>query len=712
MLKKIVFSLSLLLLQAASANAIIFKFGKLNASAKTCVITGWGGTQPSSGKLAIPDSYTENGVKYSVAGVAVNALNGLDQVVEITIPESVRTIGSSSQPEDIEGIQNFQNCPSLKKFIVKSGNKKFKASAGGVLLSANGERLYRVPEAMDVDASGEFIVGKSVLFITDGAFADNARISTIVFSEELIEFADFPGFNSMKKLKAFSFSSPNDRYYISDGALIHTNLKSLLFYPPARTQQNVSINADLKYVGPYAFAATKHLVSISLPQKLVELQDYAFANSSIKEIDMPRKLKYVGTHCFAGSGLEKIDYYTPSESDMAAENIFAGCKYLTSITIHGSGYELNPGFARDCPRLKSVSFAGRAPVEIRESAFKNCVSLVNFPFGEKIDMDFNDSIFANTGFDLLLFSGRAENYMFGPYSFHGCKKLASVDFSNVSVSKDAPLVVPTRFIAGVPALKEVRFPAYTTFVGSTDDEISPNFGPGVKPSKIVIGAFQSVNDAIFGIASGKWRPDVYVKTTDAVAKYAPTEMLFSVIDGDASIKARMFCERAVPFRDYASPYATFYVPGGCSDNYSRVAEIGGSVKEMFSISAADAAGNMMISVKPNFDFVVPTYVLFNEKTGGKPKKDGTIDIGIAFDKVETVRVDYTVNGEKMSTLYKAEKLVPSGVDDIVADGEAKPTDVFNLQGIRVLSNATRDDIRLLPPGIYIAGGKKIVVTGR
>lgn len=53
----------------------------------------------------------------------------------------------------------------------------------------------------------------------------------------------------------------------------------------------------------------------------------------------------------------------------------------------------------------------------------------------------------------------------------------------------------------------------------------------------------------------------------------------------------------------------------------------------------------------------------------------------------------------------------SGVNDILEgeNGEAVSFEVYNLQGIRVLSNASADDVRNLPAGIYIVNGKKVVI---
>jgi len=50
----------------------------------------------------------------------------------------------------------------------------------------------------------------------------------------------------------------------------------------------------------------------------------------------------------------------------------------------------------------------------------------------------------------------------------------------------------------------------------------------------------------------------------------------------------------------------------------------------------------------------------------------------------------------------------AGVEDIVADDD-KPVDVYDISGVLVLRGANRDSINSLPAGLYIAGGKKILI---
>lgn len=60
--------------------------------------------------------------------------------------------------------------------------------------------------------------------------------------------------------------------------------------------------------------------------------------------------------------------------------------------------------------------------------------------------------------------------------------------------------------------------------------------------------------------------------------------------------------------------------------------------------------------------------------------------------------------------HKAIKVVTAGTSGVeMMPGDGEVFDIFNLQGVAVKRNATTDDLKALPAGIYIAGGKKVVV---
>ena len=70
-------------------------------------------------------------------------------------------------------------------------------------------------------------------------------------------------------------------------------------------------------------------------------------------------------------------------------------------------------------------------------------------------------------------------------------------------------------------------------------------------------------------------------------------------------------------------------------------------------------------------------------------------------------IDYLISSEP-SEVYNF-NIDFAGVESIIADPSSASTDVYNLQGLKVLDAENADRIDTLPAGVYITGGKKIYV---
>lgn len=66
------------------------------------------------------------------------------------------------------------------------------------------------------------------------------------------------------------------------------------------------------------------------------------------------------------------------------------------------------------------------------------------------------------------------------------------------------------------------------------------------------------------------------------------------------------------------------------------------------------------------------------------------------------------NAENWKEFINISESEEAGVGQFISEGGEK-YDVYNLQGVRVLSKASRDVIQTLPAGIYVINGKKAVI---
>ena len=83
-------------------------------------------------------------------------------------------------------------------------------------------------------------------------------------------------------------------------------------------------------------------------------------------------------------------------------------------------------------------------------------------------------------------------------------------------------------------------------------------------------------------------------------------------------------------------------------------------------------------------------------------------------RINRIEKKILINGQSFSPdevdFITFEKRVVDGIEDVMASGQKRqtPQGVFDLQGRRV-QNASEVDASMLPKGIYVVNGKKMVV---
>lgn len=107
------------------------------------------------------------------------------------------------------------------------------------------------------------------------------------------------------------------------------------------------------------------------------------------------------------------------------------------------------------------------------------------------------------------------------------------------------------------------------------------------------------------------------------------------------------------------------------------------------------------------DFSEPVNVHEGTRVDVIPDEGETIEVTVNDRKMPLLEGQYTFYVAAATDVKIQGK--QSGIDTIGADAAPADRDVYNLQGIKVLDNATPAQIKALPAGLYIQGGQKIIV---
>lgn len=658
--------------------AITWKYDNLNVDKGTCRLAGWSGNEPTSGKLKLHSTYSQDGMTYRVTEIAPGALNGFKTVTQIEIPASIVQIANSETDMMVRGVKNFYGCPALEKFVVAADNEKYASTGAGLLVSKNGMILYKVPQALSV-TNGKLTMSSSVEAVAPMAFAGNTTIKTLVLSKKLIDMDEDAGFYEMTSLAEISIASSNTSFKTTDGVLYRGSGKTLFAYPRAKTATSFTVPDGVTKISDRAFANNRNLTTVTLPPSLTKLGVSSFSKArKLSEIKIPAAVTSIG------------------------DSAFQRCPRLTKITL-GSSAKLPHYFAYDCKSLVQVIGASEAPVEISWRAFTHCTSLVAFPFSAATDM-LGDSIFADCGFSSVVFNDdpATEKSRTGFSTFANCKNLKKIDMS--AIRCDNPphsYSIGPGMANGCTSLAIVLLPLRTSFSSTTG--YKPTFGENSAVTKIVTGSFITVGSGIIGYLGGVHTPSVFTAVKGRVSApsiaYTPYAMLFKTMGG-ARVQPLIYTDLYAPYYDkdynhgkYVYPGATYYIPGATKANYKEAVEGGCTVKEMFDFAVYGGDGLLTVSCSSTMPSVEITGVSVNRGDVVPVGADGKAVIGVNVSSVETIEVSFTVTDVEMMTVYPADIIQSSGVEDLEVSDEEAATRYYNLQGIETLNP--------VPGNIYI-----------
>lgn len=364
------------------------------------------------------------------------------------------------------------------------------------------------------------------------------------------------------------------------------------------------------------------------------------------------------------------------------DGAFSGCSGLTFVTIPNSVTSIDNYAFRGCSGLTSVVFNAENCTEMGSYSFPvfaECSKLSTLTTGEKVTT-------------------------IPAYAFMGCTALAKADMNSVSnFGKEA--------FSGCTGLKSVSM---------------------LKAKSVDASVFKDCNDYETLVLPYEWGADFKMNLSG-------TTQLRTLYIGEntASIPNKTFVNNKNLFEVYsnaATPpsigtatfgsetysYATLYVPQGRVDAY-KAATGWSKFEDIQELPFQIVVKDKKVSVDRTKSILVSASVAPAAATSSLVKWY-SLD-----DKIATVTTDGVVTGvaeggvtilaycDGITAPMKVIVKKFDGMEDVMADDptELSEFDVYNLQGIRVRTNCTKDELSELSHGIYILvspqGRKKVII---
>lgn len=667
MLRKLL--LALLLIPALSSYAILYTYDNLSKSKKTCRIAKWSGTQPTSGKLKLPSTYTHtDGVTYSVTAIKDSALNNLTEVTEITIPASIIQIGEIEEDYLTLPSQanNFWNCPKLVKFITEKDNKFFAVTSDGILLQKlyNGDNMVlSVPGNVAV-TKGTLTLGSDINQIMEGAFRDNVSVKTLKLDPN-ITIQGNGGLNLAKNLAKYELASGNGSLHkIGETLVSGESVVWVKSTPPKTTATEVSLPSTATDIAANAFRGCTSITSVKMP-----------------------KVAYIGSYAFAGSGITKVTL--PSTISQVGSGVFEGCTSLASIKLECKNVDLQKNFAKGCTSLTTVTSSNTIR-RIYNAAFLGCTQLSKFPFSATTIM--GDSVFYGCGFKEVVYnSDAAVTGIPGRFLFAANPYLEKIDFSQISGTETTAFRIGVGFAMNCPKLKEINFADDSFFLAYTKDPKSPMSGYSSAVERVVFHDFTNTDamaQFIYSttLAGGNFKPLCYVAPGKTEKYDWSVKGLFSAGNG-ATVNPQVITGDSAPYGDYADKNASFYVAGGMTSKYAAAAQLGCSVTEFYGISFTNDGGKLKVTVvQDNRPEIIKPLTNLSISYNGWQAQQMSNGVHVSDktpSQVSKIRLYYTIDGVDMLTDYDSSYWASTGIEGVTVSDSQREEEYYNLNGVRI-----------------------------
>lgn len=259
------------------------------------------------GDVVIPESY--NGMTVTELDGAIFACTS--NVTSVTIPATVTKIQTNS----------FTDSNALTSIVVDPNNENF-ISEDGVLYNKDKTELIKYPSKK---AGSSFEVPNTVTTIDMFALS-GTELEDVTLNEGLVSLGDaFVGCKKLKKInipksvtrilgglcrnsgiEEITVTEGNPNFQIKNDAL-YENEKNLVAYPCGRTNESYEIAAGTEIIRGSVFEGAESLKSITVPDGVLVIDGYAFANTGIESITLPESVSELGWGVFMGcTGLKEL----------------------------------------------------------------------------------------------------------------------------------------------------------------------------------------------------------------------------------------------------------------------------------------------------------------------------------------------------------------------------------------------------------------------
>lgn len=464
-----------------------------------------------------------------------------------------------------------------------------------------------------------------------------------------------------------STSIPDNAFYNGKAYSVTEIGQDAFAYHPALT--SVTIGNSVTKIGERAFSSCGNLKSITIPNSVTTIGNEAFSTSGLTSVTLGKSVKEIGLNVFYCCPLECIDVDSENQNYTSYEGILYNKDKTTLIS---------------CPGAKTYVTIPNSVTTIRDTAFANCEFLEWVKIPNSVTTIGNEAFVCCTSMKWVNIPNSVTSI--GNSAFDSCTKLKSITIPN-SVT-----IISDKAFFHCYELTSVSLGNSVTIIGNSAFD-SCNFKSITIPNsvtKIGDGAFSYCNftsveipNSVITIGdSAFWRCDDLVSLT---LGNSVTTIGDSAFRRCGSLKSVTIPNSVTTIGDSAFSECEALESVTLGTSVTRIGN--DAFQSCINLKSICNLSITPLECNPNF----PARVF---KNASLYVPVGTLE---AYQNVSP-----------WLNFWNIEEKDYSGIEDVFLN-ETPLYNIYNMNGVEVLKTDVPEKINMLPPGIYVVNGKKMVI---
>ena len=384
-------------------------------------------------ELDIPS--TINGT--TITGIFDSAFSGCSELISITIPKGVTSIGSLA----------FKGCSKLETIYYNGYLENWCEIIGLNNIMSSSRTLYIGGKKVE----GELVIPDSVTSIGNSAFKGCTGLTSVTIHNgvTIIGESAFEGCLELNRIYYKGSIAGWCEIIGLNNIMSSSRMSSsrTLYIGGKKVEGKLVIPDSVKSIGYCAFYGCTGLTSVTIPKGVESIRDYSFY-----ECDGLKTIYYTGdiaswcritglynimlrryqTLYIGGKKVEGI-LVIPDSVRSIGGSAFEGCAGLTSVTIGNSVTSIGSRAFISCSGLTSVTIPNSV-TSIGNNAFSGCTGLTSVTIPDSVTSIDSSAFCDCTGLTSVTIPDSVTSI--GDFAFYRCTGLISVTIPNSVVEID------------------------------------------------------------------------------------------------------------------------------------------------------------------------------------------------------------------------------------------------------------------------------------